>query len=102
MFDPLTPFQGREKEVEMTPFFVYTVKARGRANTPDRSGCNRQKQDVKHACLGWTSWTQRMHGVYEMDTEGNSKGKNWKIGRRRDLGGVNEGGKDHGFGLDTI
>ena len=42
---------------------------------------------------------ERMHGVDKMDPEGNSQEeKNLKFGMRRVLGGVNKGGKDHGFG----
>ena len=37
--------------------------------------------------VGWTRWTQKESSMME----------NWKIGRRRDLDGVNEGRKDHGL-----
>ena len=47
-------------------------------------GYNGQKQDVKYACM-------------EKETP---RRRNWKI--RRDLGGINEGRKDHGFGFGTI
>ena len=65
-------------------FFVCRVEARGRVSTLNESGRNKQKQDAKHAFM-------------EKET---ARRKNWKI--RRDLGGVNEGRKDHVFGLGTI
>ena len=54
-----------------------------------------------------------MHGVDKLNTEDEwggqdrytrklQEGTHKKIGKRRDLGGVNEGRKDHGFGLVTI
>ena len=64
------------------------------------SGHNRQKEESKHACMGWTRWTPRMHGVDKMDKEENSKeGEKWK--EEGFWRGVNEGRKDHGFGLGT-
>ena len=72
--------------------FVYIVEARGRASTMNRSGCNSQKQDAKHTCMGWTRWMQ----------EETPRRENWKIGRTNDLGGVHKGRKDHGFGLGMI
>ena len=38
-------------------------------------------------CKGWTRWTLKESSMRE----------NWRIGRRRDLDGVNEGIKDHGL-----
>ena len=64
--------------------FEYIVEARGRAGTLDGAGRNRQKQDEKRT---------------RMEKE-SPRRKNWEI--RRDLGGVNEGRKDHAFGLGTI
>ena len=43
-----------------------------------------------------------MYGADKMDTEDASGGNSREIGRTRDFGGVNEGRKDHGFGLGTI
>ena len=52
----------------------------------------------RRGCLGWTRWIQKETLMRE----------NWKFGRRRDWDevwereGVNDGGKDNGFGLGTI
>ena len=40
-----------------------------------------------------------MHGVDKMDTEGNSKEGKLENLKEEGLGGVNEGKKDHDFGL---
>lgn len=77
--------------VELYCIFLYIVEARGRASTVHGSGRNRQKQDAKHAC---------MHGVGINGYRRNLQGG--KIGRRRDLGGDNEGRKDQGLGLRMI
>ena len=55
-------------------------------------------------CVCRNGGQERMHGVDKMDAEGNSQERreNWEFGRRRDLGGVNDGRKDQGFGLGTI
>ena len=39
------------------------------------SGCNRQKQDTKYACMGWTKWAQKE----------TLRRENWKIGSWRVL-----------------
>ena len=65
-------------------FFGDILKPRGKASTLNGLGRNSQKQDAKHACI-------------EKETPRRKKWKN-----RRDLGGVNEGRKDHGYGLGMI
>ena len=63
------------------------VEGRGRVSTLCGSGRKSQKQDAKHACMGWSKWIQKEAPRRE----------NKKIGRRRGLGGISEGRKGHGF-----
>ena len=112
-------------------YFVHIVEAHERASTSalNGPGRNRTKGTVERERegesinsrverqyrgrprqtmgVGRNEGQERMHGVDKMDTEETLRRENWKFGRKRDSGGgsegaVNEGSKDHGFGLETI